>query len=560
MIAYLLPVSVCLGLFYALYYAVLRRETLHVANRLYLLATLLAGLLIPLLEIRLDRPVAAPVLQSAIQAGTRVGEWPEVVIRASAASAIDWASLAMGGYAVVSLLLLVRLAAGLLRISSLERGGQRVEIDGSGCLMSDRITTPFSFGKIIYLPARLQLDEQALRLVLRHEQAHVRQRHSVDVLLVEVIAAICWIVPFVHLYRRAIREVHEYAADAAVLRDSAWEPYARLLLAQQRASGQPALAHSFHSSTLKNRIMMMHRGPSARGAALKYAGILPVLTIAVASFAFQVPGYRLSGDRAEALPGELSNIDARQDALAALHDFSQPRFPGCGGLVGDEAWTCSNGKLVEYLRDVLSYPASAIRDGVNGTIIVRFIVDEEGWVRDPKVLKSLTADTDQAALDVIRGMNDKVGRWTPAMEDGKPVAFDMAVPFSFQLDDPGAAQAIQDVDRMPVLPGCNALPAAEQEACTSNRLMQFIGAQLTYPADERKRGIEGRGVVTFVVGTDGRLRDVRLKESVSPGIDAEIMRIADELAKLPNPWTPAMRDGKPVAMEMTLPILFKLSE
>ena len=557
MITYLLQVTVCLGLFYAFYHIALRRETLHAANRIYLLATLFAGLVIPLLEIRLDHPAAAPVLQSAIQAGTRIGTWPEIVIPAPATSAIDWASVAMGAYAVISILLLFRMASGIARITRLQRGGQRVEIAGNSCIMADRITTPFSFGKFIYLPALMQLDGQALRQVLRHEQAHVRQRHSVDVLLVEGIVAICWIVPFVYLYRRAIREVHEYAADAAVLRDTGWEPYARLLIAQRRPPGQPALAHSFHSSTLKNRIMMMHRHPSARGAAFKYAGILPVLAMAVTGFSFtQPPGPDLS---AAAGPVPLATR-AFAAGTVTSDDPVMPLFPGCGSTDTPEARSCSQEKLVIYMGEHLTYPETMWKDKTEGQVIVRFTVDENGWVRDAAVVKGLVQAADNATLDIIAGMNMRLGPWTPGVKDGLPVATTLMLPVDFRLPETGVVANPAQVDQMPVYPGCNALPATEQDVCTSTRLGQFIFTQLKYPEDERKRGVGGRGIVTFVIGTDGRIRDISLDVGVSPGIDAEILRIAGELAKLPNPWTPAMLEGKPVAMEMTLPILFKLNE
>jgi len=442
MIAYFLQATLCLGLFYSFYHLALRGETSFGFNRAYLLTTLLAGLMIPLVPIRSFLPWSRDgLLGEAMDPGQWVGQWPEIIIAARPEEGMDWLDVAGGIYGIVVLMLLVRLAIAVRKLTRLRIEGRKTTLAGYACVLSGRVRTPFSFGRTIYLPDPPGLAGEELLHVLRHEQAHLAGRHSVDLVFLSLVSALFWPIPFLPLYARALRDVHEYAADAAVLRYTTWEPYSRLLVARRQADYQLALSHAFNYSQLKNRITMMNKRPSSRFAMLKYFGLVPLVALSLVSF-------------------------TRQPSPAAD---------------------------------------------------------------------------------------------TPALRPDSEVALSAGQTHAHSVMAGDTTRIPPEVDQMPVFPTCDVLPEGEQANCTFKALYTFVADHLKYPEQERVKGIEGRGIASFVIGTDGLMRDIELVEKVSPGIDAEILRIMQELAKGPAPWAPGMKDGKPVAVQMKLPILFKLS-
>ncbi|WP_158022860.1 M56 family metallopeptidase, partial [Hymenobacter coccineus] len=141
---------------------------------------------------------------------------------------------------------------------------------------------PFSFGRTIYLDPAQHPAPAELAAVLAHEQAHVRQAHTLDVLLAHVATAVFWLNPAAWLLRRALLDNLEFLADAATLRTGLdRRAYQYSLLRLGPAMGSPALVSPFSLSTLKNRILMMNQPVSNRLQLLRYALAGP-LVVAVA--------------------------------------------------------------------------------------------------------------------------------------------------------------------------------------------------------------------------------------------------------------------------------------
>ena len=120
---------------------------------------------------------------------------------------------------------------------------------------------------------------------MEHERTHVKSRYSVDVLLIELIQITFWFNPMIYLYKTALRQTHEYLADAAVLRHTSRKTYGTMLLKQSLSGLEIALTHQFFHSHIKKRINMMYQKKSGRSAWLKYALAVPVLFVLTMVFA-----------------------------------------------------------------------------------------------------------------------------------------------------------------------------------------------------------------------------------------------------------------------------------
>jgi periplasmic protein TonB len=118
--------------------------------------------------------------------------------------------------------------------------------------------------------------------------------------------------------------------------------------------------------------------------------------------------------------------------------------------------------------------------------------------------------------------------------------FMMALPMNAQSES--STKVYYEVDEMPSFPG------------GLNGLMTFLAQNMVYPVTAQENGVQGRVTVSFVVETDGSITDVEVERSVDPFLDREAMRIVKAMPK----WTPGKKDGKPVRVKYTVPVVFRL--
>lgn len=284
MLNYVLEVNICWLGFYLLYSLVLSRETFFEYNRWYLLAGLLGGLLIPLVEyqIIIEQIVEIPSVSLDLDdlsglTATAVAEEPSFRDR-----------LVQGLYVTYLLgvaILGIRFMMGLLRIAWLYWRGTKMERPGYALVKTPTVHPPFSFFHWLFQSQRIPLNEADEEKIITHEIEHIRQWHSLDVLLVEMIGIVLWFSPLVWLYRRSLRMIHEYQADEAVLQTTKRKSYGHLLIRQSMSGPPIAIANHFIHSQLKKRLTMMTKKKSTQRSLMKYTFILPVLALMLMAFA-----------------------------------------------------------------------------------------------------------------------------------------------------------------------------------------------------------------------------------------------------------------------------------
>lgn len=296
MLTYLFEVTLCWTLFYLLFFALLRKETFYNINRWFLLSTLVLGLAIPLLRFlpisfyQEDVAEYIPlvyVIQDAPSAIANTINTSIATATVSVTPSFNWVNLLqyalLAIYGLGCLWFLARLCKGLYSIRNLYLSGERSTKDGYTLIHTQKPHLPFSFFSNVFISKSLPLDK-AYNHVIQHELSHVQSKHSFDVLLVEIINIIFWFHPLVYLYKTAIRQTHEYAADAQALHLTSRKVYGQILLKQSLSGIEVALVHNFFNNHIKKRISMMYQQKSKRSAFAKYLVLLPL--IAVLFFAF----------------------------------------------------------------------------------------------------------------------------------------------------------------------------------------------------------------------------------------------------------------------------------
>ncbi len=277
---YLLKFSLSLAAVYLLYHVLLRRLTFYRWNRLYLLTYPLACFLIPLIDI-------APLLQQEEE--TTAGIMTYVPLVQDMVQPTGGAAIAGGWKMIVAivavgmLVLLCRLLLQYFSLQQIKKQAVLLSNEGVRLYQVNRDIIPFSFANAIYINQHNHTQDE-LKEIIRHEYVHVKQRHSFDILLAELLCIINWYNPFAWLLRSAIRQNLEFAADHCVLESGVDKKAYQYLLLKVVGTPHFRIVNQFNFSSLKKRIVMMNKMKTARVHLVKFAFVLPLAAILLLAF------------------------------------------------------------------------------------------------------------------------------------------------------------------------------------------------------------------------------------------------------------------------------------
>jgi len=268
--SYLLEAAACLTLFMLVYRLFLHRETFFQLNRFYLIGTALLAWVIPLADL------PSPFFTRALPSGGAIPAVP---------SAPDSPSLLpLLVYGAGAGLMLVRFALQLRRLRTFIQAGTVLRRSGRCRIVTGGDTPPFSFFGTIFIN-RDRISDPDLARILAHEAVHVRQFHSLDILLMELVTIFQWFNPFVWPYRSALKEIHEYLADRAVIAQGGGAGYRRLILEQHIGGRLFEFANNLSRSQIKRRITMMTKEKSRARTRLKVLLAVPAAALLLLAFA-----------------------------------------------------------------------------------------------------------------------------------------------------------------------------------------------------------------------------------------------------------------------------------
>ena len=306
------------GAFYGYYYCFLRNRRFHGYNRVYLLLASLLVIVIPFLRIPLHLSVggaAAAPLAETLRV-IMVDGWEQSAgIAAPGARGHGWLSLFHGWwlfllYGVGILTGGVLLVRSLVYIWRLRRRSPCRRFSGISLYETDEAEAPFSFFSLIFWRRGIALDSQEGGQIFRHELFHARQRHSADILWMEICCVFFWFNPFFYLMKRELTAIHEFLADEYAV--AGYEPmdYAELLLvhsidrkrAGDRMRSGSGLTSPMFQETIKRRIIMITQFNYARYGYLRRLMILPVLLLLFCAFGLRVVRAPEKGVRPSAVP------------------------------------------------------------------------------------------------------------------------------------------------------------------------------------------------------------------------------------------------------------------
>ena len=599
-LAYFLKINVGIIVFYIFYRLFFYKDTFFHWRRTALLCFLGVSLFYPMLNLQEWVKAHEPMVVIADLYATTL--LPEVVFEETITPThTNWQEFATNSLSIIYfcgvILLFIRFIMQLTSIILLRIQCKVTEIQGVRAQILNKASGPFSFFHWIFVHPESHTQEE-LAEILTHEQTHAHQLHSADIMFSELICIACWFNPFIWLMKREIRNNLEYMADQRVLQtgyDYKVYQYHLLGLAHNKAAA--TLYNSFNVLPLKNRIKMMNKKRTKEIGRTKYLLFLPLAALLliisnieavarttknftreviqtveksteqVTKAVGQIPEQATVEEVTipKEIPADIDITDKDPSAIMQkvntgddddIFDVVEemPVFPG--GQTG----------LMEFIAKNLRYPVKAQKEGIQGRVIARFIVEKDGSVSNLAVARrSASSELDAEAIRVLSTMP----KWTPGKQRGKEVRVKYTVPIAFKLSGP-EVEEIKDSKLMEVVvvgyaPKDDVItPEVVLESAEimpkypggASGLMSYLARNIKYPFDAQQSKTQGRVVIQMIVNKDGHVINPKVIQSVSPSLDAEAIRVVMGMPR----WEPGKNDGQTVAVQYTLPITFKLQQ
>ena len=467
---FILESAVSLTLLSLIYFFFLRKETFFKINRLFLLGSVLFSVILPLIKLRILNP--QPIMLSEVTVTPYRNMIEAVTIYSHGVSgSVEQAIISTGLFLYIYLIgvtfFLGRFLFRIIQILLIIRKNKIQVADGIRMVLMEKEMSPFSFMKYVFVSESI-LQNKGYDKMIEHELEHVKQGHSIDVIVLEILTVFQWFNPFMWMLNRAIRENHEFLADQAVLNSGVTRGYYKKLLLDQLVGGQLVIANNFNYSLIKNRIKMMSKIKSSKYAITKIVfGILVAVSLVIVFACEQKESMEtgqpsvndnsikiqttISADgkiKIEGTKEDLMNfktvfseklnlmeitdslgnfyleeiilqkpktLDGDEQIFFVVEDM--PEFPG-----GEAA-------LRQYIAGAVKYPADAVKNGIQGKVYVTFVVAKDGSIANANIARGVSPSLDGEALRVINNLP----KWKPGTQRGIAVNVSYTVPINFKL-------------------------------------------------------------------------------------------------------------------------------
>ncbi len=422
---------VIISLFCILYIAVFQQETSFRQNRLFLLIGILFSLFMPYANF--SYPQNLP--------NVAIIELDSINILANKASnsvqmqSHSFSNILFTIYAIISGLFVIRLIIQLIKIGSFA-GRARTETNNSFTIIyTNKKHAPFSFLKFIFIDKDTAQSEH-LQLVIQHETIHISQKHSIDLLLFEMLRITQWFNPLVWIYGKKIKENHEFLVDNTLINNGIETIKYQQILLTTHSFFQYDLTNNFSNSLTFKRLVMMTKSKTNRKSIIKLVAILPILIASV---------YLVSCSQE---PAKESNLDSLKNKQLIVDKGKAKILPKDEKVVGakksgkqingediysiaDEMPEFEGGDigLRNYIAKNVKYPDEAKNKGIEGKVYVMFVVGSDGNIASTKVVKGVDKILDDEAVRVVKSLP----KWQPGKVNGVAVPVYYTIPISFKL-------------------------------------------------------------------------------------------------------------------------------
>jgi beta-lactamase regulating signal transducer with metallopeptidase domain len=373
----------------------LGKETYHRYNRLYLLTSLLLGIILPAISWQTDTVVSNTVFTMPLQQVADVKQSIETTViptTTTTATTFNAGLILLFIYIIGVVVSLVILGREILLLTKLYRKGTRHK-EGSWIVVeTNQPHGPFSIFNCIFVGNKKLYDEREWNILLSHEGKHISQRHFIDIVLIQLAKIVFWFHPLIYIFQKRILMIHEYEADV-VGADKPSE-YGTFLIEQAMLQATPAITHSFNRSPIKKRIFMLTKTSSKRNM-LKALVAIPVVLCCMFCFTKSAYSFKKGGENTVIFKGNTFEFDVPKGASFSVNKNTGqpddiPVMIKKDGQDNSQAISVSviaspvkmNGKTIYSIGEVTKKPVFLGKDKSLSTYLLNSIRSETGKLED----------------------------------------------------------------------------------------------------------------------------------------------------------------------------------
>lgn len=514
---YLLEANLYLGIFYAVYCLFLNKETHYTLNRIYLLLSCIISFVLPMVQIGWLKALESPTTAFIIPRNGKQA----IDHKLAAQPALNFQELLLYAYILGAIVFTAVLLVRLYQLAKLTKATQTLVDDKYKLISIEGSNTAFSFFNYLFIGTKTQ----ANTIIIRHELVHIRQKHSADIVFLELIKIINWFNPLIYLLQISLKTIHEYIADEqTAAQESDALSYSSFLVSNAYGLNGSALAHSFFNyNLLKKRIIMLNQKRSGKLARLKYlvavpisAGLLCASTLVFSkSYGFidLMPGHKNTSFVTAATHNPIVDTSQVNKMSTTAKGY---KYEETGYLINNKTdfrviLTEKNGEQKEYFKSKATPEELATLKSKYGYTFPKMMIYPKlpppppappAPGKKPKVTDVRLPPPPPPANPEKTKKAPKVVKVQEAIPVGNPVA--------------------------PAQPSASAqVPPPPPPTDPMEPLYKYIAKHVRYPTAARNNRITGQVTVGFKL-SNGKINGVKVLKTVDPQIDKEVARVVSD--------------------------------
>lgn len=390
-----------------------------------------------------------------------------------------------------------------------------------------------------------------------HEDLHVKQFHSFDILFFEFLTILIWFNPIVYFYKSAVKNIHEYLADQEAIKvQGNKDAYSLLLLSNAFNVNSQILTNSFYTkSMVKKRIYMLYKQRSKKSAILKYGLFVPLFGFALVLSSSTVRNNVQLREVANSIPIDISVMESVLPSLKRIHPSPIPHAI---------SWTNNINPSSEKVERPVHINIELLKSNLlsektqneSKTFILKGVEGDAADKEPMLILNGIPQKRPSDNLFDISGNNistiNLLKNETAVLKYG-PEAKEGVIEVTTNdytnnevttstASSPSLMVAAEPINRPASYPG------------GINKLRDHISKNLNYPAGALAANKTGIVIVDFIIDKDGTISNIHVNKKLGFGLDEAAMHVISTL----DFWKPKMINGKAVKAAYNIPIKFEL--
>lgn len=576
---FLLKSTLCLGLLYAVYFFLLEKEKMHHFNRFFLLFSLVFSLIIPFISFEIYVESVETITHGIVQA-MPISSVP-IEEKTDYLFIILWCI-----YGVVTTILLIRFVANLIKIQRKINSNTTDRIQNSTLVLLNEKVLPHTFLNSIFINKNDYENRKIEAELYTHELTHVSQKHTLDILFIEILKTIFWFNPILILYKKAIQLNHEFLADEKVVKSYNNVPfYQNLLLEKASWNKTFYLASNLNFLVTKKRLIMMTKTASAKIILLKKIALLPLLTGLIYFLCVETVAQQKSKSPNTQTQQTKSSNDKKRDTFFAgvrIKIYKNGYKTKTGvvgeGVVMDKLYEDLTPEEKERCKMWLYVPNIIVKKSPTKKEFEAYKNNKKYaiWIDDKNVPNS---ELDKyKPEDIAHFSGSVILKNARTKKHPQPFQFWFFTHPYFDKNGMGKEQKKYGGEQIEIFENFdkkrsfNTLAVVNQNIVeevqgtnsdihnTVEKQPSFQGGLdkfYTYFGENYKvpniKDLEGQLMMQFVVEKDGSLSEIKVLKDIGHGSGDEAVRVLKNSPK----WNPGEQDGKPVRVLYSLPISIK---